>query len=99
MTWAALLSTLDNMTEHAKRDTPQGTVLLEKDIVKLGQVARDLADVPPPDHATYLRLHAAVNRLQTVLPEERNTIRQKITGLVKRSHAQQAYNQGQKSSS
>ena len=93
MTWDNLLTTLDNMTRHATEHTEKGTAKLEQDIAKLGQIARDLADAPPLDHTTYLKLHAAVNRLTTALPAERNTIRQKITGLVRRSHAQQAYNQ------
>ncbi|MDD9911519.1 MAG: hypothetical protein OXR68_00440 [Alphaproteobacteria bacterium] len=89
--WNTLLSTLDTMHTHAKSDTPQAAAQLEQTIIRLGQVAKDLQGTPPPDQATYLRLHAAINKLGQVLPAERATIRKKITGLVNRAMAQQAY--------
>lgn len=95
MTWDALLNTLDNMTQHAQPDQLKNISLLEKDIIQLGQISRDLAESSPPDQAMYIRIHAAVNRLTTALPNEKNTIREKITGMIKRSHAQQAYNKMQ----
>ena len=95
MTWDALLNTLDNMTYHAKEAQLNDISLLEKDIIQLGQISRNLSEAEPPDQAMFIRLHAAVNRLTAVLPNEKNTIRQKITGMIKRSHAQQAYNKMQ----
>ena len=90
-TWDKLLATLDTMYTHAKSEDPASATKLEQTIVQLGKVARDLQEVPPPDQAMYLRLHATINKLGKVLPEERATIRKKITGLVNRSVAQQAY--------
>jgi hypothetical protein len=92
MSWQNLLTTLDTMRQHATSDSPQATAQLEKSIVRLGQVARDLVDVAPPDQEMYIRIHAALNQLGQALPAERTAIRQKIVGLVNRSKAQQAYN-------
>lgn len=92
MSWENLLHTLDSMRQHATSESPQATAQLEQSIVRLGQVARDLADVAPPNQEMYIRIHAALNQLGNALPAERTAIRQKIVGLVNRSKAQQAYN-------
>ncbi|MFZ2619880.1 MAG: hypothetical protein WAX89_03310 [Alphaproteobacteria bacterium] len=89
--WNTLLDTLDVLERNARDNTPAGVTKLENSIVVLGQVARSLQDAPPPDTTTTLRLHTMMNKLGTALPDERNVLREKITGLVKRAYAQQAY--------
>ena len=91
MSWNKLITILDRMHQNAKSDAPESSARLEQNIIELGQAAKELQDAPTPDQTTYLQLHAAINRLGQVLPAERSTIRQKITGLVKRHQAQPAY--------
>lgn len=91
MTWQNLITTLDAMHHHAKSEADTAPQNLEKTIVRLGEVAKDLQSATPPDQTTFLQIHASLNRLGNALPAERAAIRQKITGLLKRSQAQQAY--------
>lgn len=92
MDWKTLLKLLEDINTLAKKDDTDSVSRLEAKIVELGSVSRHLREAEPPDGATILMIHAAVNRLQIALPEQKNTIREKISGLVTRSQAWQAYN-------
>ncbi len=92
MSWRNLLKLLEDINTLAQKDDAGSISRLEAKIVELGHISRTLREAEPPDGATILMIHAAVNRLQIALPAEKNTIREKIAGLVTRSQAWQAYN-------
>ncbi len=89
--WDLLINTLEHMERYSKPETPKDVAKLKQSIVKLGHVAKELQDESPPDHARFLMIHSAVNRLGQALPAEKEAIQGKITGLLKRSQAQKAY--------
>lgn len=90
-TWKTLLETLNAVHDCATSNTPNSPAMLEKSILKLGDVVKGLDGQAAPDGDTQILLQASLNRLEKALPHEKDRLRGHLTGLLKRNQANKAY--------